>query len=69
MQTSHLIHVLRDNLEAARLELVQKIAADGALSADALQELATIQAALTAVREEIESHEPKVGFGAEKALD
>lgn len=69
MATAHPIHTLRSNLEAARLELVQKIASEGTPSAEALGQLSILQGALTAVREEIESREPKVGFGAEQALD
>jgi hypothetical protein len=63
------IHTLRDNLEVARLELIQKIASEGTLPAEALRELSIIQGSLTAVRDEIASREPRVGFGAEKALE
>src|SRR5262249_42635850 len=61
MLTAQPIHTLRDNLEGARLELIQKIASEGALPADALRELSIIQGALTAVRDEIASREPRVG--------
>lgn len=63
------IRTLRDKLEMARLELIQRIASDGALLPDALRELSIIQASLTAVREEIASREPRVGFGAENPLE
>jgi hypothetical protein len=38
------------------------------LSADALRELATLQAALTAVKEEIETHGTRMGWGDEDEL-
>ena len=69
MQTAHPIHTLRETLEAARLELVQKIASGGTPSAEDLKQLAVLQGSLTAVREEIESREPKIGFGGEKGLE
>lgn len=69
MPPVHPIHTLRETLEAARLELVQKIASEGRLSVEALGQLSIIQGSLTAVREEIDSREPKVGFGAEQPLD
>jgi hypothetical protein len=69
MQTAHPITSLRETLEAARLELVQKIAAGGAPAVEDLSQLAVLQGSLTAVREEIEAREPKVGFGGEKGLE
>ena len=69
MTTDQPIHTLRDNLETARLELIHRIASEGTLPADALRELSILQGALTAVREEIASREPRVGFGAEKPLE
>lgn len=66
----HPIHTLRTNLEAARLKAVETLAAkENAISPDALRELATLQAALTAVREEIESHGGKLGWGSTAELD
>ena len=65
MAESHPVHTLKSNLEDARLKAVETLAAaGGALSPDALQELATLQAALTAVREEILDHGAKLGWGA-----
>ncbi len=68
-----LIHALRDNLEAARLQAIQELAsADGAtpaVSTEALRRVAFIQIALAAVREELAAHEPKVGGGSEQPLD
>ena len=53
----HPVHTLRANLEAARLSVVEALAATkGAVPIDAVRELAVIQAALTAVREEIQIH-------------
>ena len=46
----HPVHILRSNLEVARLSAVEALAATkGAVPIDALRELAVIQAALTAV--------------------
>lgn len=69
MTTAQPIHTLRDKLEGARLELIQRIASEGTLPTEALGELSIIQGALTAVRDEIASREPRVGFGAEKSLE
>jgi hypothetical protein len=66
----HPVHTLRANLETARLKAVEALAAtDGAFSTDRLGELATLQAALTAVREEIEAHGTRLGWGDEDELD
>jgi hypothetical protein len=65
MKTSHPVHILRANLETARLKAVEALAAaKGALTSDALQELAILQAALTAVQQEIDTHGVKLGWGA-----
>ena len=40
----------------------------GPLPADALQKIALLHSALSAVRDEIESHEVKIGGGAEQPL-
>jgi len=69
MPSAHPVHALRDKLEAERLQRVVKLAADGTLSADALRDLATFHIALTAVREEIETHEVKLGWAGSKGLD
>ncbi|WP_037490019.1 hypothetical protein [Sphingobium indicum] len=70
MERRHPVHSLRANLEAARLKAVERLAAtDRAFSADALQELATLQTALTAVREELEAHGAKLGWGGGDDLD
>ncbi len=69
MTKPHPVHALRGNREAARLEAIEALASkDGAISPDALRDLATIQAALTAVREEIEAHGEKLGWGSREAL-
>jgi hypothetical protein len=63
------IHHLRAALEAQRLLAVEELSAKGGnLPAEALQKLAAIQAALTAVSEEIKAHEVKVGGGSETPL-
>ena len=68
--TQHPVHALRANLEAARLKAVEALAAkENAIPPDALRELATLQAALTAVREEIEAHSAKLGWGSTAELD
>jgi hypothetical protein len=66
------IHALRDNLEAARLQEVQKLASAGGatplISDEALQRVAFLQIALVAVREELAAHAVKVGGGGEQPL-
>jgi hypothetical protein len=69
MSAPHPVHALLAKLEAERLKLVKKLAADSTLSNEGVRELANLQAALTAVREEIEAHGPKVGWGDETGLD
>lgn len=66
----HPVHALRANLEAARLKAVETLAEkENAISPDALKDLATLQAALTAVREEIEAHGGRLGWGPTTELD
>jgi hypothetical protein len=66
----HPVHALETRLQAARLEAVERLAArEGAFTAEALHELATLQAALTAVREEIVAHTGKMGWGSGAELD
>ena len=67
MSAYHPVHSLCSTLEAERLRLVRKLAAGGH-SADTVQELATVQTALTAVREEIASHSVRLGGGSEDGL-
>jgi len=66
------IHALKDTLEAARLQEVQKLAsASGAAPSifdEALQRVAFLQIALVAVREELADHEVKIGGGSEQPL-
>jgi hypothetical protein len=64
MATPHPVHALRAKLETERLSLVEKLASSSMVSADALKELATLQAALTAVIEEIEAHGARLGWGS-----
>jgi hypothetical protein len=67
------IHALRDILEAARLQAIQELApADstiGSVSTEALQRVAFLQLALVAVREELATHEVKIGGGSEQPLE
>jgi hypothetical protein len=63
----HPVHSLLSTLEAERLKLVKKLAT-GTQAADTVQQLATVQTALTAVREEIEEHSVRVGGGGERGL-
>jgi hypothetical protein len=64
------VHDLQANLEAARLKVIETLAAkDGPPAPDALRELATIHAALSAVREEIETHGVRLGWGNKDELD
>jgi hypothetical protein len=68
MNKPHPVHALEKNLEAARLEAVEELASrEGALARDALRDLAAIQAALTAVRQEIDDHGAKLGWGGNVA--
>lgn len=70
MTKPHPVNALRANLETARLKAVEALAArEGAFSTDALQELATLQGALTAVREEIKAHGLRLGWGGENELE
>lgn len=69
MPTPHPVHALLAKLETERLALVERLAAGGPLSAGALSELATVQTVLTAVREGIEAHGVKLGWGIGKELD
>jgi len=63
------IHSLVANLESERLKEIQALAAKGGTpSADALQRLASLQAALVAVREEIDAHSIHIGGGSEEPL-
>ena len=58
------VHTLRANLETARHKVVETLAAtEGKYSPDALRELAILQAALSAVREEIQAHGTRLGWG------
>jgi hypothetical protein len=67
---THPVHALRARLEDERLDAVQKLAATStALNSAALSELAYLQLALTAVREEIEAHSVKLGWGSEETLE
>jgi hypothetical protein len=64
MKTPHPVHTLRANLEASRLNAVETLAAaKGSPTPDALRELANLQAALTAVQQEIDIHGVKLGWG------
>jgi hypothetical protein len=64
------VHDLRGQLETLRLKAIEELAAKagGALPADSLERIAILQTVLTAVREEIEAHEVKLGGGAETPL-
>ena len=70
MTKLHPVHDLQANLEAARLKLVETLAGkESPPTADGLRELATIHAALSAVREEIERHGARLGWGSKDELD
>lgn len=66
------IHALEEALEATRLEEIERLATNGIQSGQipigSLGPLASVQAALMAVREEIAAHEIKLGGGSEKPL-
>jgi hypothetical protein len=64
MTNSRPVDMLRINLLAARHKAVKALAETGGeFSVDALHELAALQTALTAVREEIEAHAARMGWG------
>jgi hypothetical protein len=70
MADSHPVHTLLADLEAARLRAVEALASTRPdFSSDAVRDLATLQLVLTAVREEIDTHGAKLGWGGEKPLD
>jgi hypothetical protein len=70
MTNRHPVHDLQANLEAARLKVVETLAAkEDPPAPDALRELATIHAALSAVREEIATHGVRLGWGATSELE
>jgi len=69
MPAPHPVHTLRTRLEADRLKLIERLAADGTPSDEALRGLASLQTALAAVREEIEMHAVKLGWGSKTGLD
>jgi len=66
MTTSHPISILASNLDDKRLQLIEKLATttDKSISADVMMELATVQAVLTAVREAVDEHGPRMGWGS-----
>ena len=68
MTTSHPVQSLASNLDDKRLQLIEKLAKDKSISADVMKELATVQAALTAVREAIDEHGPRMGWGSDQEL-
>jgi hypothetical protein len=62
--TTHPVHALCTALEAQRLKTVETLAAQTSpVSQESLRQLATLQAALTAVREEIADHSIRLGWG------
>ena len=63
MPAIHPVHALQAKLEDRRLKLVEELAAAAEPSTDRLSALAALQAALMAVREEIEAHGPRLGWG------
>ena len=70
MAKQHPVHVLRANLESARLKAVEALAAANApYPPEALHQLASLQASLTAVTEAIATQGPAVGWGSSEGLD
>ena len=70
MAERHPVHALRAELQSTRLRMVEAMAATSApYSPDALLQLASIQAALTAVTEAIETEGPTVGWGSAEGID
>ncbi len=70
MDNNHPVQALRAKLEDQRLSAIQTLAStDTADNPNALNELACLQLALTAVREEIEAHSVRFGWGSVEALE
>jgi hypothetical protein len=70
MAQQHPVHSLRASLEAARLQAIEALAATNVpYSPDALHQLASLQAALTAVSEAIVTQGPRLGWGSSEGLD
>jgi hypothetical protein len=70
MPKQHPVHALRADLQATRLRLVEALATTSAPHPpETLQQLASVQAALTAVVEAIETQGPTVGWGSGEGLD
>jgi hypothetical protein len=70
MTNSSPVHDLRERLETARLSAIEELAAKGGpLPADALQKIALLHSALSAVRDEISIYEVKIGGGSEQPLE
>jgi hypothetical protein len=68
MPELHPVQALQAALETARLKVVERLArSPNPLSGGDLQSLATIQTALSAVREEIQAH--GVGWGGKDTLE
>lgn len=65
----HPVRALCATLEARRLRAVEAMAADAAPSPEALRELATLHAAVSAVRELIKEHSVRLGWGGDDELD
>lgn len=61
------IQVLISELEEARLAQLQQLMASD-LAAPAIRVLADLQMALTAAREVLADHEPRLGHGSETAI-
>jgi hypothetical protein len=63
------LHKLVENLEAARLVRLNRLAGcDLATAANDISSLADIQTALTAVREVLATNEPRLGHGSETSV-
>ncbi len=66
------IRALLDKLEAERFRAIESLTAEGGnlneVSTNALQRIALLHGVLMAVRDEIATHEVKVGGGSEQPL-
>jgi hypothetical protein len=64
------VHDLQKTLVMARLNAVEELTAKGGIPpAESLQRLATLQLALSAVREAIVEHQGKLGWGPAPPLE
>jgi hypothetical protein len=64
---THPVHVLRESLETQRHKAIESLSKKiSPLSLESMREVAILQTVLTAVREEIETHSFRPGWGEDE---